>query len=170
MLSTAVRSAPDWGTGFGVKVEEQRRLVDVLSIAFYVIVLAAALGLSYWAGRARTDRSAIVGLYLVFGMPGLLLAIWGVASIIRTDHSTGPVYLALGLALTLPLIRSIRRVLARVMPLDPDSPIDMVGLCLILAGCAWFLSYLVDIGSSPRDLEIEPVGLADLALTAVFEL
>lgn len=143
--------------------------MDVLTLAFYVIVLAAALGLSFWAKRAQTDRSALVGLYLLFGMPGLLLAIWGVASLtFQTDN--GPLFLALGLALTLPLAPSIRRALARVMPLDPDSPIDMVGLCLILTACAAFSIILVNIGSSPQDLEIEPVGLADLALTAVFEL
>ena len=143
--------------------------MNIEAVAFYVIALAAALGLSYWAERARTDRSAIVGLYLVFGMPGLLLAIWGVASL-TFQTSNGLLFLLLGLALSLPLVPSIRRALARVLPIDAASPIDMVGLCLILAACAIFAVILINIGSSPEDLDVESVSLAELALTAVFEL
>lgn len=165
-------------------VEEQVGRVDILAAATYALVLAVALGLSFWTERARTDRSAIVGLYLVFGIPGVLLALWGIAAL--TDRyliaitrngdlygfstENGPLFLSLASALTLPLVPPFRRLVARVTPVDPASPIDMVGLCLILTACAAFAFILVNIGNSPEDLEIEPVSLTDLALTAVFEL
>ena len=138
-------------------------------MASYVITLAAGLGLSFWADRARTDRSAFVGLLLLLGIPGSLLAILGIA-FLTYQVSNGPLYLSVGLALTLPLISSVRRAFARVTPIDPESPIDMVGLCLLLAACAAFGIILINIGSSPEDLEIESVGLAELASTATFEL
>ena len=143
--------------------------MDAGALASYLIVLAAGLGLSYWADRARTDRSAIVGLYLLFGIPGVLLAIWGIASV-SFQASDGPLFLSVGLALTLPLVPQFRLALARVIPINPDSPIDMTGLCIVLAACAVFTTILVNIGSSPEELEVESVGLAELALTAIFEL
>ena len=36
--------------------------------------LLGALGLAYWAYRAQSDRSAFVGLYLLFGIPGVAAA------------------------------------------------------------------------------------------------
>ena len=39
--------------------------------------LLGALGLAYWAYRAQTDRSALVGLYLLFGIPAVLLLLAG---------------------------------------------------------------------------------------------
>ena len=143
--------------------------MNIESVVFYVVALSAALGLSYWAERARTDRSAIVGLYLLLGIPGLLLTIWGVASL-TFQTSNGLLFLLLGLALTLPLVPSIRRTLARVMPIDPASPIDMIGLSLVLMACAAFAVILINIGSSPEDLDVGSVSLAELALTAIFEL
>ena len=143
--------------------------MDAGSLIVLVVVLGAGLGLSYWADRARTDRSALVGLYLLFGIPGLLLTIWGVAAL-TFGGSDGPLFLSVGLALTLPLVPSFRRALGRVLPLDPASPIDMCGLALLLTTCAIFTVLLINIGSSPGDLEIESVGLLELGFTALFEL
>ena len=39
--------------------------------------LLGALGLAYWAYRAQDDRSARVGLYLLFGIPAVLLVLAG---------------------------------------------------------------------------------------------
>jgi membrane protease YdiL (CAAX protease family) len=153
----------------GGRAEERFGRLDVGAIAFYLVSLGAALGLSFWTERARTDRSAMVGLYLLFGFPGLLLAIWGIASL-AYGVDDGPLFLALGLALTLPLVPQVRRALARILPIDPGSPIDMAGLCFLLAAFAIFGTILVNIGSSPEDLEIESVSLAELALTAAYEL
>jgi uncharacterized protein len=143
--------------------------VDVFAVFLYGILLLLGLGLSYWAERARTDRSANVGLYLLFGIPGSLLIIWGVASLVFGVRD-GQFYLSVGLALSLPLVRPIRRALARVMPFDPDSPIDMCGLCLLLTVCAISGVALINVGTSLEADEIpEAIGLAELGLTALFE-
>lgn len=143
---------------------------DLISaISVYVLILGAALGLSYWASRAISDRSANVGLYLLFGFPGLLLTIWGVAALVSGTNN-GATYLSVGLGLLLPLIKPFRKALARVTPLDPASPIDMSGLCLVLAIGAAFAVILVNIGASPDDLDVEAVSYAELFSTAAFEL
>ena len=143
--------------------------MDAGALASYVIILAVGLGLSFWADRARTDRSALVGLYLLFGIPGVLLMLLGIA-LITYQVRYGPLSLLVGLALTMPLVPFVRRAFARITPLDPESPIDMVGLCLFLAVLVVVTIFLVNVGSSPEDLEIESVGLAELASTATFEL
>ena len=139
------------------------------AIAVYILIVAAALGLSYWAARAVKDRSANVGLYLLFGFPGLLLTIWGVAAIVAGANNAAT-YLAIGLGLLLPLIPTFRKAVARVTPMDPTSPIDMCGLCFILAAGAAFGVILVNIGTSPDDLDIESVSYGELFTTAAFEV
>src|SRR5215211_7237698 len=94
--------------------------------------LLGALGLAYWAYRAHSDRSALVGLYLLFGIPAALLLLAGAAVLIRGDRVLGPVLLLIGLGLGVPLVRPVREALARVTPLDPDSAIDMTGLSIVL--------------------------------------
>ena len=39
------------------------------AIVSLLVMLVAAYGISYWAFRARTDRSAYVGLYLLSASP-----------------------------------------------------------------------------------------------------
>lgn len=139
------------------------------AIAVYALILAAAFGFAYWAAKAMTDRSAYVGLFLVFGFPGLLLTIWGVAALIfGTDNAA--TYLGIGLGLLLPLAKPFRKAVARVTPMDPASPIDMSGLAIVLATCAAFAVILINIGTSPDDLDIESVSYGELASTAAFEL
>jgi membrane protease YdiL (CAAX protease family) len=103
----------------------------MISSITVAIVLGLALGMSYWANRAKTDRSAYVGLYLVFGIPGVLLLVAGAAFAVSGSRD-GVTLLLLGLALTLPLVKQFRIYLARVTPLDPTSPIDLCGLGLVL--------------------------------------
>ncbi|MGN6032128.1 MAG: lysostaphin resistance A-like protein [Thermomicrobiales bacterium] len=108
----------------------------ISSIIAFLVVIGAVWGLVYWARRAEHDRSAYVGLYLLFGIPGGLLTVAGLAlSVNRLE--AGPMVLGLGLALWLPLVRSFRKALARVTPLDPTSPIDMSGLACILVVIAF---------------------------------
>jgi membrane protease YdiL (CAAX protease family) len=108
-------------------------LVDVFlyGVAF-VIAVGIAIGLAFWSNKARTDRSANVGLYLLFGLPGGLLTVAGLALTVN-GLNEGPFVLAIGLAFTLPLIRSFRKLLARYTPFDPTSPIDLTGLAILLA-------------------------------------
>ena len=94
--------------------------------------LLGALGLAYWAYRAQSDRSALVGLYLLFGIPAVLLLLAGAAVLVSGDRVLGPMLLLIGIGLGLPLLRPFREALARVTPLDPDSAIDMTGLCIVL--------------------------------------
>ena len=95
------------------------------------------------------DRSANVGLYLLFGFPGLLLTIWGIAAIVAGANNAAT-YLAIGLGLLLPLIPTFRKALARVTPMDPNSAIDMSGLCVLLAIGAAFAVILVKYRNQPR--------------------
>ena len=102
------------------------------TLAFTVIVLIIAYGMALWANKARTDRSANVGLYLVFGSPAVLIIVAGAAFALSGSRD-GLTFLAIGLGLGLPLLKKFRVQLARVTPIDPASPIDMVGLSVTLA-------------------------------------
>lgn len=139
----------------------------VASIVIFLVVLGAAFGLSYWAFRARHDRSAYVGLYLVFGFPGLLLAVAGLALAIY-GREGGLILLAVGLGLGLPLLRPVRKLFARVTPIDAASPVDMTGLCLVLALSGFFVVSLA-INPEPPD-ENFAVGVDDLIVQVLAEV
>lgn len=94
--------------------------------------LAIAYGLAYWVFRAVRERSALVGLYLLFGIPGVLLAVLGAAFAVN-GSARGWTALAVGVGLCLPLIPGFRRFVASWTPMDPTSPVDMSGLSVILA-------------------------------------
>jgi uncharacterized protein len=129
-------------------------------------VLLGALGLAYWAHRAQADRSALVGLYLLFGIPAVLLLLAGAAVLFSGDRVLSPVVLLIGLGLGLPLLRPIRRALARVTPLDPDSAIDMTGLCMVLGLLGFFVgTSLAPMADEPPEL-IPSVGIAELLVQA----
>ena len=61
-------------------------LASILSLdTLYVFVtlaifIAIAFGMAYWVRRAAGDRSALIGLYLVLGFPGILLTLLGLAT------------------------------------------------------------------------------------------
>jgi uncharacterized protein len=120
-----------------------------------LLALLAAYGLAFWAAKARTDRSALVGLYLLFGIPGSLLAIYGLARIVNGEQA-GLVWLLTGLGLTLPLLRPSRNLVARLIPIDPASPIDMSGLAAVLA--------VIGFLATSYALDPEPVGTGEVAL------
>lgn len=104
-------------------------IVSLLSAA---VLIGVVYGLVFWGNRATTDRSALVGIYLLFGLPGGLLSVAGLA-LTTNDQAGGPLILGLGLAFSLPLLKPFRRLLARFTPMDPSSPIDLCGLAMILA-------------------------------------
>jgi uncharacterized protein len=116
---------------------------DILTISVTLVVLAIAYGLAYLVFRAREDRSALLALYLLFGIPGALLAIFG-APFAFSGHDFGWIMLASASGLSAPLIRPVRRFFAAWTPMDPDSPVDMAGLCVVLGVAALlFTSYVL---------------------------
>jgi membrane protease YdiL (CAAX protease family) len=128
--------------------------------------LLGALGLAYWAYRAHTDRSALVGLYLLFGIPSALLLVVALAAAVQGDFVLAPLPLLIGLGLGLPLLRPLRELLARVTPLDPDSPIDMTGLCIVLGLLGFFVgSSLAPMADEPMEI-IPSIGIAELLIQA----
>ena len=129
-------------------------------------VLLGALGLAYWTHKAQSDRSALVGLYLLLGIPAALLTLAGAAVLLRGDRVLGPLLLLIGLGLGLPLLRPVRRLLARVTPLDPDSAVDMTGLSLVLGllGSQLGLS-LAPLAENPPET-LPAVGVAQLLIQA----
>lgn len=122
---------------------------SVSGIISLLLILSVAGGLVYWSKRAEHDRSAYVGLFLVFGLPGVLLSVAGLALTVN-GKDAGPLIMGLGLALGLPLLRPVRKGLARVTPLDPTSPIDMAGLSMILVVIA-FSSLQLTLSNSGSD-------------------
>jgi len=109
--------------------EPRRSVAEVVEVFIGVTLVGVFYGLSYWAYRARTDRSAHVGLYILFGFPAVLLLVAGGAAIFHYLE-LGMVVLAFGVAFGLPLLKPFRRALARFTPIDPGSPVDMAGLCV----------------------------------------
>lgn len=142
--------------------------MDVWAFLNSAIIALAAFGISFWAFRARTDRSAFVGLYLLFGIPAVLLGSVALAQLLVGEPADGVLVLILGLGLGLPLLRPVRRLVARVTPIDPASPVDMTGLCVMLA-LLGFLLFGQGVSDSPPE-EIGAVGLFDLALQVVLFL
>lgn len=133
-------------------------------MVFAVVALAATYGMAWWAHKAQSDRSAFVGLYLVIGFPAVLLIVAG-AAFSLTGSRIGVALLAVGLGLGLPLAPNVRRALARVTPVDPDSRIDMVGLSVML-GLMGFLAVSAFTAPEPGE-DVASVGLADLLLQVI---
>jgi membrane protease YdiL (CAAX protease family) len=129
----------------------------LLNFLVLVPLIGAVYGLVWWAKRAESDRSAFVGLYLLFGIPGGLLSVAGLALVVN-ETSGGWLIMGLGLALVLPLIKPFRALLGRVTPMDASSPIDMMGLGIILAVSVYFGYSLIAAPVQPGDLEPASIG------------
>lgn len=130
-------------------------IVTIISTA---ILIAAIYGLVYWANKARTDRSAIVGIYLLFGLPAALLTVAGTALMTTTDLAEGPFILASGIAFMIPLLSPIRKLIGAFTPMDPKSPIDLVGLGLLL----WVGSFFVISALQSGPVEVSGDGAESL--------
>ena len=147
-------------------------MVDaILAVISTVLVLAVVYGLVFWAWRAKTDRSAIVGIYLLFGLPAILLSVAGTALVTTSDLAEGPFILASGLVMILPLIKPFRKLIASFTPMDPASPIDLVGLeMLLLIGTLTTMTALANdtsVSSDGGDLSNNPVWLFQSLITFV---
>lgn len=130
--------------------------------------LLGALGLAYWAHKAESDRSALVGLYLLFGIPAGLLLIAGLAVLASGDRVLSVLLLLVGFGFGLPLLRPFREALARVSPLDPASPVDMAGLCIVLGMLGLFIANSrAPAAEAPPSAEIIPsIGILELVVQA----
>ncbi len=155
--------SPRWATNVldAGGEDGQRALEAIWALVSLAIVIGAAYGLVYWANRAERDRSARVGLYILFGLPGTMVTIYGLALAVN-GRETGWVWLAVGLGLILPLIPFVRSMLARVMPIDPSAAVDMTGLCVLL-GALGFLIASYAINPEPANVG-EAVNVSDLAV------
>ena len=128
-------------------------------LGFLVLIplIGAVYGLVWWAHRAETDRSANVGLYLLYGIPGGLLIVAGLA--LAVNGTTGGwLIMGLGLALSLPLVKPVRAFLGMLTPMDPKSPIDMMGLGVILMVMVYYTYALIAAPIDPGDLEPASIG------------
>ena len=152
------------------------------SVVVLVVVAAAIVGivwgLAYWAWRAESDRSAIVGLYLALGFPALFVAAIGLAvSTTGGNPGFGVPLMLTGAGFALPMVKRFRALVARASPLDPDSAADMVGLSLVLGLIAFLLAVAVgnravappaEIGSvSAVEVIVQNVALVLVAFAAV---
>lgn len=133
-------------------MELSRFMESILNVLVLVPLLGAAYGLVWWARRAETDRSAMVGLYLLFGIPGGLLTVAGLALAVN-GMSGGWLVMGLGAALAVPLLKPVRMIMSRVTPMDSGSPIDMMGLGVILMVAVYFAYALIVAPVEPGDLE-----------------
>jgi membrane protease YdiL (CAAX protease family) len=123
----------------------------IVEIIVFAVVIATAYGLVYWAHRAyKADRSAYVGLFLVFGLPGGLLTVAGAALLVNGADG-GWLALGLGVGLGLPLIKQFRMALARATPMDSASPIDFSGLAILLAIAAYLVYTLIFVPPADAD-------------------
>lgn len=137
----------------------------LLEIFVLMMVLAAVYGLVLWANRAKTDRSANVGLYLLFGLPGMLLTVAGLALAVN-GQDAGWFVLALGLSFSLPLIKQFRQLMSILTPMDATSPIDMMGLGVILALASYFM-FVLSLGPA-EDEAIAPVTVGTQLVNVIF--
>jgi uncharacterized protein len=118
-------------------------------ISLFVIV-ALAYGLVYWGFRAEKDHSARVGLFLLYGIPGTLLMVAGLALSVN-GQSKGPIILAFGLGMILPLMRPFRAFVEKYTPFDATSATDMSGLCIVLSVTLGYL-VLSLVNNSPESV------------------
>ncbi len=138
-----------------------------MSLFALVLVVGAAFGLVNWAKRAATgDRAASMGLYLLFGMPGVLLFVAGLA-LVSNGKEGGWFALGIGLGMSLPLVRRFRVALSRVTPLDPESPIDYSGLAILLSIAA-FLFFSLILSNEP--VEISPTSTGSMVTSLLINL
>lgn len=142
-------------------------MADLAAISVALGLTAAAFGLAFWVYHARSDRSANVGLYLLLGFPGILLVVAGLAFSLN-GRWDGVTFLLLGLALALPLVSRFRALVARLLPIDPTSPVHMVGLALILTLFVAFTISLINAGETPDALPAGSIGYVELIAQNVF--
>ena len=122
---------------------EHKSLESAQSVITLLVTVVAWIGLaaffSLWIHRSEGNRALTMGLYIVFGALAWFGFLYGLGSNFRNYReggaffSEGPTtYLFAGLAAGLVLIPPSRRLLAKIIPFDPGSKPEMVGLVVLL--------------------------------------
>jgi membrane protease YdiL (CAAX protease family) len=133
----------------------------VLWIIQLLVILFLTAIVSAWARAARTDRTlraALFGLLWVSGVgstvAGLGLIAGGQRLAPGVPDGLGSILATTGAALTIPLIGPVRRLLARILPFDPESIPDLVGLSILLAMIGANLATLLWLSESLRIVSV----------------
>ncbi len=152
--------------------------MEILALVIPGIILA--LLLSSWAHFANDRPPLAVALYVVFGLGALAFIGFGTLIVIFADQltaeleddvfgvRTGIFMIATGLAVGLALLPPFRSLLARVMPINPKSMPDMVGLAVLLSVAimmVWTIDLTFDEANGAD--EFGAIGGASLALQAI---
>jgi membrane protease YdiL (CAAX protease family) len=152
-------------------------ITSAISLIISAIMLVGIVAfLSLWVRRANEDekigkRATPMGLYIVFGAFGFFLFLYGLGSSYRAwregDSPGDASYLALaiGVIAGLTLIPQLRRLLAKVIPFDPNSWPDTIGLFLIASIVA-----LSSVALFVESDEQEPATYLLLIVTAATEV
>ncbi|MBA2518245.1 MAG: CPBP family intramembrane metalloprotease [Chloroflexia bacterium] len=142
----------------------------LLVVVSVIVIVAAVYGLAYWAYRARSDRSAYFGLYLLIAFPSTLMLVSSLVTLWLGDQRLASVLLLISIGLGLPMLKPFRQLLAKVTPIDPDSPTDMAGLAVLLGLAGSLLGLTVTV-PTPTSLEGVSPNIPELLLqAAVFVL
>ncbi len=149
------------------------------TILSFVVLVVLTVFISWWAHKAEKNQALRTILFVLTVAISVILLLIGITStVINLTGSRGSISLTSGLlialsaAIGLPLISPVRLLLARVMPFDPHSTADMIGLSVLLAtavfvgGTSLFASNDIEI-SSVSVLELVSQGVA-LVLIAFF--
>ncbi len=106
-----------------------------VTFAYFLIILpffyAMCATVQYTVIRPKT-RYVVVGL---FGAVAVLITLYGLLGLARPDiinTRTAILCFVLAAVTGLPLLRSVRALLARVTPIDPNSTVDISGLIALL--------------------------------------
>lgn len=109
-------------------------MAEVITLTLvFGFIIGFVYFLVWWSYQARADRAAMVGLYIILGVPGFLLLVAGVAVSVRGDVSPWGLTLTLtALGLIAPISRRTRELFSRFGSFDAEDPLHMTGLGLFL--------------------------------------
>lgn len=123
-------------------------------IAFLPIFYAACAMVQFTVLRPKT-RYVVIS---VFAMGGALIGLLGLLSLAAPnvqDPRTGKLMLVLAAVTFLPLFKSVRLLLGRLTPLDPNSTVDISGTIvllwfIVLTGFAIFTTSIADLAGQAQ--------------------
>ncbi|HEX5167430.1 MAG TPA: type II CAAX endopeptidase family protein [Thermomicrobiales bacterium] len=153
---------------------------DIASAVSLIVSAVMLVGitafLSLWVRRANEDelegkRATPMGLYIVFGAFGFFLFLYGLGSSYRdwregvSPNDASYLALAVGIIAAFTLFPPLRKLLAKVIPFDPNSWADTIGLFLIASVVA-----LSSVALFVEADEQEPATYLILVVTAVTEV
>ncbi len=139
----------------------------VLGFGFIVLLVAVV---SAWAHRAQDNRTLRIALYIIAAMVSAVTMLIGVVTMVvnvtgtrGTITANSILIVATAAAMGLPLIRPVRATLSSVMPFDPDSPADTIGLSVLLATAIFFGGTSLQSGAN---VDVSSVSVAQLVTQA----